>query len=197
MHFSFSPRMRKWLVAALIVTASTVGFAPKSQSNSEHHTSRVHTQNQEKRKHRAHRVKNRTHRKHRVERVTIQEYANAIAQSEIVANLLCIHDGHSYNYRGFPHDPFRLSSYVQGRQNYWSYGGIDSGEGSWTDDSSAQQGGLQMDYGFQTTYGERFYHRYGNASHWPVYAQLETAYKAVVSLGSYRSWPNTRFPCGL
>lgn len=192
MHFRAPAR--KVAVVALIVTASTIGLAPKSQSNSEHHTSRVHTQNQEKRKHRAHRVKNRTHRKHRVERVTIQEYANAIAQSEIVANLLCIHDGHSYNYRGFPHDPFRLSSYVQGRQNYWATGLIDWGEGSWF---SPGAGGLGMYNAFQETYGSQYVAMYGTADHWPVSAQLHAAYNAVRINGSYGSWPNTRLPCGL
>jgi hypothetical protein len=124
--------------------------------------------------------------------LTAVEASKAIATipvTKIVAGLLCIHDGHFYNYIGG--DPYRLSSYKQGNwTGSW-------GEGSWTDDSAPQQGGLQMDIGFQRTYGLRFYQRYGTANNWPVTDQLRAGVRAVNHLGNFESWPLTRKPCNL
>ena len=72
-----------------------------------------------------------------------------------------------------------------------------NGEGSWTDHNAPQWGGLQMDLGFQMSYGRVFYNRWGTADNWPVWAQLLAGTQAVRSLHSYGSWPNTRIPCGL
>ena len=110
----------------------------------------------------------------------------------IVSNLLCIHDGHHYTPRaGAARNPYRLSNYVQGSP----VGG--NGEGSWTDHNAPQWGGLQMDYGFQTHWGDVFYRRWGTADNWPVWAQLLTATQAVRHLHSYHSWPETRLRCGI
>jgi hypothetical protein len=119
-----------------------------------------------------------------------------LRQSEIVSNLLCIHDGHSYYYKGHDRDPFALSSYVQGTQHYWSGGGTDWGEGSWTNPGA---GGLGMYSAFQESYGAEFVRLYGynNAGAWSPSEQLLAGYRAVVRIGSYVPWPNTRIPCGL
>lgn len=76
------------------------------------------------------------------------------------------------------------------------------GEGSWTDNSTGQQGGVQMDAGFQHTYGAEFVARYGNASHWPARDQILAAWRAYHGYNGYKPrgftpWPNTARLCGL
>ena len=69
-------------------------------------------------------------------------------------------------------------------------------EGSWTDPNPPYWGGLQMDMNFQAAYGPEFLRRWGTADHWPVYAQLEAAVRAVAVRG-FSPWPNTRKMCGV
>jgi len=69
-------------------------------------------------------------------------------------------------------------------------------EGSWTDGGSPYYGGLQMDIDFQQDNGIVFYRRWGTADHWPVWAQLVTAYRAWQVRGWW-PWPNTARYCGL
>jgi hypothetical protein len=57
-------------------------------------------------------------------------------------------------------------------------------------------GGLQMDLGFQQTYGPEFLARYGTADHWPVSAQVTAARRARDSGRGYGPWPNTARWCG-
>lgn len=69
-------------------------------------------------------------------------------------------------------------------------------EGSWTDPAAPYWGGLQMDISFQSTYGPEFLARWGTADHWPVWAQLQAAERAVAVRG-FTPWPNTARYCGL
>jgi hypothetical protein len=69
-------------------------------------------------------------------------------------------------------------------------------EGSWRDASGPYYGGLQMDLGFQRTYGFRLFHQKGTADHWTPLEQIWTAEKALRSRGFY-PWPNTARFCGL
>jgi len=78
-------------------------------------------------------------------------------------------------------------------------------EGSWSDANSGgagHYGGLQMDLGFQGTYGSEFLRRWGTADRWPVYAQLLAAERAFHGYGGhgprgFRPWPNTARDCDL
>ena len=69
-------------------------------------------------------------------------------------------------------------------------------EGSWTDSGAPFWGGLQMNYGFQASYGGWLLRTKGTADHWTPLEQIWTAEKAVRSRGFY-PWPNTARVCGL
>jgi hypothetical protein len=69
-------------------------------------------------------------------------------------------------------------------------------EGSWRDGSGPYYGGLQMDIGFQRTYGRRLFRTKGTADHWTPLEQMWTAEKAHRSRGFW-PWPNTARYCGL
>lgn len=76
-------------------------------------------------------------------------------------------------------------------------------EGSWTANTgNGYYGGLQMDIGFQSTYGSEFLTRWGTADNWPVWAQVTAANRAKNGYGrvkarGYGPWPNTARACGL
>jgi hypothetical protein len=69
-------------------------------------------------------------------------------------------------------------------------------EGSWRDRGGPYYGGLQMDLGFQRTYGPQLLRAKGTADHWTPLEQIWTAEKAARSRGFY-PWPNTARSCGL
>jgi len=69
-------------------------------------------------------------------------------------------------------------------------------EGSWTDPGDPYYGGLQMDIGFQTTYGRDLYNRKGTADHWTPMEQMWVAERAYKTRGFW-PWPNTARYCGL
>jgi hypothetical protein len=69
-------------------------------------------------------------------------------------------------------------------------------EGSWTDSGGPYYGGLQMDLGFQRTYGRWLLRTKGTADHWTPLEQIWTAEKASRSRGFW-PWPNTARDCGL
>jgi hypothetical protein len=69
-------------------------------------------------------------------------------------------------------------------------------EGSWTDAGGPYYGGLQMDLGFQQTYGGWLLRTKGTADHWTPLEQIWTAEKAARSRGFW-PWPNTARSCGL
>lgn len=76
-------------------------------------------------------------------------------------------------------------------------------EGAWDAVNPAgYYGGLQMDTGFQRTYGSEHMAKWGTADHWPVWAQLqaaERAYHGYHGFGGrgFSPWPNTRRMCGV
>jgi hypothetical protein len=69
-------------------------------------------------------------------------------------------------------------------------------EGSWTDTGAPYYGGLQMDLGFQASYGGWLLRTKGTADHWTPIEQMWTAEKAIRSRGFW-PWPNTARDCGL
>ena len=69
-------------------------------------------------------------------------------------------------------------------------------EGSWTDAGAPYYGGLQMNLGFQQTYGSWLYAHKGTADHWTPLEQIWTAENAFRSRGFW-PWPNTARFCGL
>lgn len=75
-------------------------------------------------------------------------------------------------------------------------------EAAWHGDNNpTYDGGLQMDSGFQNTYGSEFVRLWGNASNWPIWAQLRAAERAYSGYNGYGAryfgpWP-TRSYCGL
>jgi hypothetical protein len=73
---------------------------------------------------------------------------------------------------------------------------IHRSEGSWSDSGAPFWGGLQMNYGFQATYGRWLLQTKGTADHWTPLEQIWVAEKAVASRGFW-PWPNTARSCGL
>jgi hypothetical protein len=69
-------------------------------------------------------------------------------------------------------------------------------EASWRDGGGPYYGGLQMDLGFQETYGRRLFTTKGTADHWTPLEQMWTAEKAHRTRGFW-PWPNTARYCGL
>jgi hypothetical protein len=69
-------------------------------------------------------------------------------------------------------------------------------EGAWTDPNQPYYGGLQMDIGFQRTYGLDLYRSKGTADHWTPLEQMWVAERAFRTRGFW-PWPNTARFCGL
>ena len=70
-------------------------------------------------------------------------------------------------------------------------------EGAWSDPNPPYYGGLQMDIGFQRTYGRELLRRKGTANHWTPLEQMWVAERAHRSGRGYYPWPNTARYCGL
>jgi hypothetical protein len=70
-------------------------------------------------------------------------------------------------------------------------------EGSWTDPNSPYFGGLQMDLGFQRTYGRYLLARKGTADHWTPVEQMWVAERVLRAGRGFYPWPNTARYCGL
>jgi hypothetical protein len=69
-------------------------------------------------------------------------------------------------------------------------------EGSWTDSGAPYWGGLQMDLGFQESYGGWLLRHKGTADHWSPLEQIWVAVRASRVRG-YSPWPSTARFCGL
>jgi hypothetical protein len=69
-------------------------------------------------------------------------------------------------------------------------------EGSWADSGAPYWGGLQMDMGFQQTYGSWLLRHKGTADHWSALEQIWVAVRASHTRG-FSPWPNTARDCGL
>jgi hypothetical protein len=70
-------------------------------------------------------------------------------------------------------------------------------EGSWSANTgNGYYGGLQMDYGFQQTYGRQLLDARGTADHWTPAQQIAVAITAYPSRG-FGPWPATSRMCGL
>lgn len=80
---------------------------------------------------------------------------------------------------------------------YNSFRCIHRYEGAWNaNTSNGYYGGLQMDLGFQGTYGAEFMRRWGTADQWPPWAQIIAAERAYQSGRGFGPWPNTARTCG-
>jgi hypothetical protein len=75
---------------------------------------------------------------------------------------------------------------------------IHSYEGAWdANTGNGYNGGLQMDYGFMSTYGPEYLRSLGTADNWPPAIQVEVAVRAYRSGRGFGPWPNTARYCGL
>lgn len=74
---------------------------------------------------------------------------------------------------------------------------IHSHEGAWHDPNGPYYGGLQMDLGFQRSYGAWLLRKKGTADHWTPLEQMWVAEHAHRSGRGYYPWPNTARYCGL
>jgi Transglycosylase-like domain len=75
---------------------------------------------------------------------------------------------------------------------------IHRGEGAWTSNTgNGFYGGLQMDLGFQETYGPELLRAKGTADRWTPAEQIMVARRARDSGRGYGPWPNTARVCGL
>lgn len=91
-----------------------------------------------------------------------------------------------------------LSRYWGMLGSFGSWNCIHSHEGSWNDSGDPFWGGLQMDTGFQRTYGGDMIRAYGGyADRWHPYDQMIVAERARRSGRGYYPWPNTARMCGL
>ena len=70
-------------------------------------------------------------------------------------------------------------------------------EGAWTDGGSPYYGGLQMDIGFQSSYGGVLLDTKGTANNWTPLEQMWVAERAYRSGRGFYPWPNTARYCGL
>jgi hypothetical protein len=70
-------------------------------------------------------------------------------------------------------------------------------EADWRDSGYPYYGGLQMDIGFQRTYGRRLLLRKGTAEHWTPLEQMWVAERALRAGRGFWPWPNTARSCGL
>ena len=75
---------------------------------------------------------------------------------------------------------------------------IHAGEGSWTANTgNGYYGGLQMDWGFMSSYGGELLRTKGTADHWTPLEQMWVAERAYASGRGFSPWPNTSRMCGL
>ena len=70
-------------------------------------------------------------------------------------------------------------------------------EAAWNNPYAPYYGGLQMDLGFQRTYGARLLARKGTADRWTPLEQMWVAERALRSGRGFAAWPNTARVCGL
>jgi Transglycosylase-like domain len=75
---------------------------------------------------------------------------------------------------------------------------IHAGEGAWNANTgNGYYGGLQMDYGFMSTYGGHLLRSKGTADNWTPAEQMMVAERAHDSGRGFYPWPNTARKCGL
>ena len=70
-------------------------------------------------------------------------------------------------------------------------------EGSWADPNAPYYGGLQMDLGFQRTYGAYLLRKKGTANRWTPLERMWVAERAYRAGRGFYPWPNTARSCGL
>jgi hypothetical protein len=71
-------------------------------------------------------------------------------------------------------------------------------EGAWNANTgNGYYGGLQMDYGFMSTYGWSLLKLKGTADRWTPLEQMQVAERAYASGRGFNPWPNTARYCGL
>jgi hypothetical protein len=70
-------------------------------------------------------------------------------------------------------------------------------EADWNDAYAPYYGGLQMDLGFQRTYGADLLRRKGTADRWTPVEQMWVAERALRAGRGFWPWPNAARICGL
>jgi hypothetical protein len=70
-------------------------------------------------------------------------------------------------------------------------------EGAWSDPGAPYYGGLQMDLGFQRTYGRALLMLKGTANNWTPIEQMWVAERALQAGRGFWPWPNSARWCGL
>jgi hypothetical protein len=70
-------------------------------------------------------------------------------------------------------------------------------EGPWTDRGAPYYGGLQMDIGFQQTYGRYLLKTKGTADRWTPLEQMWVAERALKAGRGFYPWPDAARICGL
>jgi hypothetical protein len=70
-------------------------------------------------------------------------------------------------------------------------------EAAWRDSAPPYYGGLQMDLGFQRTYGRYLVRRKGTADRWTPLEQMWVAERAFRAGRGFYPWPNSARSCGL
>lgn len=93
-------------------------------------------------------------------------------------------------------EPMLFIARAELRRLYEKWRCIHEREGAWNDPNAPHYGGLQFNDSFQRSYGPEFFKRWGDANHWPAFAQLVAANRAWEVRG-YAPWPNTGRACKL
>jgi hypothetical protein len=70
-------------------------------------------------------------------------------------------------------------------------------EGSWRDGGGPYYGGLQMDVGFMSRYGNSLLRRKGTADNWSPLEQMWVGERALRAGRGFYPWPNAARLCGL
>jgi CubicO group peptidase (beta-lactamase class C family) len=89
---------------------------------------------------------------------------------------------------------YRVATHPPHLRAWWC---IHRYEGAWTDPGAPYYGGLQMDLGFQRTYGAALLARKGTADHWTPLEQMWVAERALRAGRGFWPWPNSARLCGL
>jgi 5-methylcytosine-specific restriction endonuclease McrA len=106
---------------------------------------------------------------------------------------------HYLAWRGYKRYEAKSSSTPAGLPpHYLAWMCIHGGEGAWTSATgNGFYGGLQMDYGFMSTYGGDLLRTKGTANNWTPLEQMWVAERAYQSGRGFYPWPATARNCGL
>lgn len=100
--------------------------------------------------------------------------------------------------KSWQHTARALRRTYENPPNYSAWLCIHKGEGAWNSNTgNGYYGGLQMDYGFMSSYGGHLLRTKGTADKWSPLEQVWVAIRAYGSGRGFNPWPNTARACGL